>query len=210
MPSNMPQQIWSAVQDLAGIDSGGCIRPYCVASTSSHASSCTAASALLNRLTQRKEPISIKSILLSTHLCHGGFTEHLTLYHLAICCRHPPILQKLPPQPSWSPSSACLSCHMHSATLAPLVMSAQSPLHTICIKPSMPSEETTVHGDLSILQLKQDHPHLKSMSLQVLTGPPSTCQQSGRGATGVCYTATTICSWPSHTSSPYCCRPCPL
>jgi len=31
MPSNMPQQIWSAVQDLAGIDSGVLIRPYYVA-----------------------------------------------------------------------------------------------------------------------------------------------------------------------------------
>lgn len=99
MPSNMPQQIWSAVQDLAGIDSGGCICPYCVASTASHASNCTAALALHNRLTQSKQPISIKSILLSIHLCHGGFTEHLTYYQLAICCcRHPHILQHLPPQ----------------------------------------------------------------------------------------------------------------
>jgi hypothetical protein len=38
---------------------------------------------------------------------------------------------------------------MITASLAPLVMPAHHPLHTICITPSMPSEETTVNDDLS-------------------------------------------------------------
>jgi len=150
MPSNMPQQIWSAVQDLAGIDSGGCIPPYCIASTASHASNCTAALALHNKV-DTKEIAYQHQIHLAQHpsvsWCFHRTFDILPPCHLllqASMYHH---------KPAWSQPSTCLSCCMNSATFAPLVMPAQCPLHTIWIKPSMPSDESTVHDDLSISQL---------------------------------------------------------